>query len=413
MRRLIVCADGTWNRPEEGEHVAATSTNVEKIQHAIKAVAGSGRNATSQITFYHKGVGTGDFIDKILGGAFGEGIDRNIMECYQFLVNNYSPGDEIYLFGFSRGAYTARSLAGMIRNSGLLRQENVSMTQEAYSLYRDRNPAKHPESSPAKTFRQQFSHPDYDSNGKVRKDDDGVPVDSTTITCIGVWDTVGALGIPIGLFDRLNAQRFAFHDTTLSSRVKFAFHALAIDERRKPFAPTLWEQSIEDAANKRNWLEQAWFTGVHSNIGGGYPDSSLSDLALLWMVERIEKHGLGLEFDRAFLAQMTRPNALGRLEDSMSPFFEGLGPILRKLSEIQVRKESQSLTWEYVHESALKRFTQTQKTPLEWNPDNYRDYASLGERALFEPELPSPFVEQTIQQILDMRQAGNTNQPVA
>src|SRR3954469_15317001 len=116
LRRLVVCADGTWNQPAEDDHGVPAPTNVVKLQQAIRAVDSKG---VSQIVYYHKGVGTNDLLDHVAGGAFGEGLDDIIKDCYQFLVNNYADGDEVYLFGFSRGAYTARSLAGLIRNSGL------------------------------------------------------------------------------------------------------------------------------------------------------------------------------------------------------------------------------------------------------------------------------------------------------
>src|ERR1700755_1282144 len=177
MRRLVVCTDGTWNKPDEDDHGVPAPTNVVKMQRAIKAVDSQG---VSQIVYYHSGVGTGDKLDQILGGAFGEGIHRNILECYEFLVNNYHPGHQIYLFWFTPGAYTARSLAGLIRNSGIVQLRFAGMAKEAFSMYRDRDPAKHPNSDMGRTFRASFSN-------------------EVDIECIGVWDTVGALGVPLGI----------------------------------------------------------------------------------------------------------------------------------------------------------------------------------------------------------------------
>ena len=353
MRRLIVCADGTWNRPDQEDHGQSSPTNVVKMQRAIRSVASDGM---SQIVYYHSGVGTGDALDKLLGGMFGEGLDRNILECYEFVVNNFHLGDELYLFGFSRGAYTARSLAGLIRNSGVLHQEYASMAKEAFSLYRDRDPAKHPNSDAAVKFRKSFS---YD----------------VEIKCVGVWDTVGALGIPIGLLEKFSAHKYAFHDVTLSSHIKNALHALAIDERRKPFAPTLWEQSKEDADQNRNWLEQAWFAGVHSNIGGGYADAGLSDIAFLWMVDRV-KNLCNLEFNDDYVKQIARPSPLGCLQDSMTEGYKLLGEFERQIDEARETNDARGVhTWEYVHESAQQRMQDTNASPA-YRAPNLSKYAS-------------------------------------
>ena len=194
---------------------------------------------------------------------------------YRFLVENYEPGDELYFFGFSRGAFTARSTAGLVRNSGILRAAHVDRIKDAYALYRARGRRSHPRGIEAQIFRQMYSHPDPE------------------IHFVGVWDTVGALGHP----DRRRAhavdrKRWSFHDTTLSSHVRFAFQALAIDEQRGPFRPTLWEQQ-EGATGQT--LEQLWFAGVHSDVGGGYSDPGLAEIPLLWMVERARECGLAFD----------------------------------------------------------------------------------------------------------------------
>lgn len=167
MKRLVVCCDGTWQRL-----TSSYPTNVIKIAQAVKPVASDG---TPQIVFYDEGIGTGDEFDKLLGGAFGWGIDQNIQDAYRFLCLNYIEGDEIYLFGFSRGAYTVRSLVGLIAYSGLLSRPNIRKTPEAYKIYRRRDiDPIHPE---AQGFRQTYG--------------ERVP-----IMLLGCWDTVGSLGIP-------------------------------------------------------------------------------------------------------------------------------------------------------------------------------------------------------------------------
>jgi uncharacterized protein (DUF2235 family) len=348
MRRLVICADGTWNRPDQEDHGVDTATNVTKISRAIRPLT---KGKVTQVAYYHSGVGTGNTFDKLTGGAFGEGLDRNIIDCYRFLAHNYTKGDEIYLFGFSRGAYTVRSLAGLIRNSGLVTLEHEGMTPEAFSLYRDRNPEKHPNSAAAIAFRKQFA---------VEPD----------ITCIGVWDTVGALGIPVGLFDSMNHRRYSFHDVTLSSKTKNAFHALAIDERRRPFAPSLWEQPVEDARNRTNWLEQAWFAGVHSNVGGGYADARQSDVTFRWMVSRVTAR-CGLEFDDTLIERIAPAKAGGKLYDSMNPFYEALTPVERELGATPGDPPLTN-TWEYVHTSAHRRMTAEEVG--RYDPSNLKKY---------------------------------------
>ena len=372
MRRIVICADGTWNSADEDDDGAETPTNVVKIARAVRPVASDG---TSQITYYHTGVGTHDGVDRVVGGAFGEGLVANILDCYRFLVNNYVPGDELYLFGFSRGAYTVRSLAGLIRNSGLLKLEHAGLENEAFSLYRGRDPDKHPNSESARAFREQYSH-------------------DVGITCIGVWDTVGALGIPVSLFKKFTHRRHAFHDVTLSSRIANAFHALAIDERRKPFAPSLWEQPVEDVG--RTWLEQAWFAGVHSNVGGGYPDAGLSDQSFRWMIGRV-KARTGLEFNEAYVDRVTRPSVTGRLYDSMNEFYRALGEFERQIDESAVMNRARGVnTWEYVHESVQHRLDHARALGDQYQPPNLRRYLDRSD--------PAPRV--LVELLAAMRDAG-------
>jgi uncharacterized protein (DUF2235 family) len=356
-----VCADGTWNTSDQQDDGQPVPTNVVKIQRAIRAVS---TNGTTQVAYYHPGVGTGGLLDRVAGGVTGDGLDRNILECYEFLVSNYVPGDELYFFGFSRGAYTVRSLAGLIRNSGILKPVYASMAKEAFSLYRDRDPAKHPNGEAATAFRKAFSY-------------------ETEILCVGVWDTVGALGIPLGVFKDFSEQQYSFHDVSLSSHVKNAFHALAIDERRKPFAPTLWTQDKADADGHLNWLEQAWFAGVHSNVGGGYPDSGLSDVAFAWMVARVRSRS-SLEFDDSYIAGHLKPSSIGKLYDSMNPVYAALGPNLRGIdAAAALNPPPDCYTWEYVHSSVRDRLTQTGVRPPSYAPENLASYTKRTSPAAF------------------------------
>lgn len=274
-RRLVVCCDGTWNVPDEERRGITAPTNVTKL--ALAVVCGEG---TDQLLFYEPGVGTSPD-ERVMGGAFGYGLSRNIRSAYSFLAQSYRDGDELFLFGFSRGAYTARSLAGLIRNCGILRAEHADKVDVAYGFYRDSSSRTHPDGLASALFREMYAHGDQE------------------IHFIGVWDTVGALGIPTALpgADWLTnhvkefQEAWGFHNTQLSRSVRHAYHALAIDETREPFRPTLWSQAPDPGDQT---LEQVWFAGVHTEVGGGSDDTSLSDIALLWMVEKAKACGLEL-----------------------------------------------------------------------------------------------------------------------
>jgi uncharacterized protein (DUF2235 family) len=272
MKRIITCSDGTWNKPEEKDDGIISPTNVYKFYDLI---AEHGNDGVQQSFFYDRGIGT-RWYDRFVGGMFGVGINKNIIDAYVFIAEQYEPGDEIYLVGFSRGAYTARSVAGFIRNSGILRPAYLDdKLCEAFKLYRRRDEQSHPDGEEAQAFKKAYCY------------------DTVQIKFIGVWDTVGELGIPIqGLYNfNMNILNCRFHDVKLSSYVDYAYHAVAIDERRKPFMPTLWEQT-EKARQKGQIMEQMWFPGVHSDVGGSYKEDGLSDCTLLWMIEKAKQVGL-------------------------------------------------------------------------------------------------------------------------
>ncbi|TFF30400.1 DUF2235 domain-containing protein [Mucilaginibacter psychrotolerans] len=307
-KRIITCSDGTWNKPGDVDEGAYVRTNVQKI---FEAICNEDGNGVKQIKYYDEGVGsTGSELRRIIDGATGYGLDENILDAYKFIIWNYEIGDEIYLFGFSRGAYTARSLAGLIRTVGLVKNNDLRLIQQAYDIYRDRNdPDKNPNGKTAEQFRLQYSQP--------------VEV---KIKFIGVWDTVGELGIPFMMMH--NKEKYEFHDTTLSSYVDFAYHALAIDEQRKSFEPTLWEQS-DKARQAGQTMEQRWFAGVHSNIGGGYADEGLSDITLDWMIKKAA--ATNLAFEQGYIDGQIKRNKAGTLYDSNKPPFSFIGAHIREL----------------------------------------------------------------------------------
>ncbi len=280
MKRIITCSDGTWNKPGTKDRGQEVCTNVEKMFNSICPLGldkCTGQEII-QVKAYDEGVGTGySTFDRLTGGITGAGIDKNIKDMYAFICLNYKPGDEIYLYGFSRGAYTARSIAGFIRNCGLLAPQYIHLVDKAYNLYRDRNDYSSPESDMMSSWRRNYCLEE-----------------NTSIHFIGVWDTVGSLGLPLPFYKSLNNLKYRFHDHRLSSLVRHAYHALALDERRKLFSPTLWEKSktVLDDKNHPQKMEQRWFVGAHSNIGGGYIDCGLSDIALNWLIKKAEDAGL-------------------------------------------------------------------------------------------------------------------------
>ncbi|MGA5900337.1 DUF2235 domain-containing protein [Streptomyces venetus] len=317
-KRLVVCCDGTWNFADQ-----PSKTNVSKVALSVHSGPAGGKD---QRVYYHGGVGTRR-TERLRGGAFGVGLSRNVIDAYRFLVETYEPDDELFLFGFSRGAFTARSLAGLVRNCGVLRHDQAARVEEAWALYRDRT--ERPSGAASALFRRSYAHETY-------------------IDFIGVWDTVGALGIPalgpgwLGPVVKQFNHRWEFHDTTLSKWVKGAFHALAIDEQRSAFQPTLWHQQ-PGAAEQGQELKQVWFAGSHCDVGGGYKETGLSDIALLWLVE--QARGRGLEFDVEALSApgpgevepgevidfRVQPDPMGDLHPSRTALYRLAKPLYRPI----------------------------------------------------------------------------------
>jgi uncharacterized protein (DUF2235 family) len=295
MKRIAVFADGTWNSPEQGG-----PTNVLQMARAIAPDA----NGTQQVAFYDWGVGSDR--EKLAGGITGAGIDKNIMDCYRFIVHNYRDGDKLFLFGFSRGAYTVRSLGGLIRNCGVLKREHADQIPAAYSLYRKRTKASHPDESEAVKFRQDYA-----------------VADITPIEFVGVWDTVGSLGIPMLFWGTLEMRKFLFHDTEPSKIIQHARHAVSIDEDREDFKPTLWDDKPGLD------LRQVWFAGAHSDVGGGYDESGLSDCAAQWMLQEAGRFGLGLE---AHLLTSLDPRPGGEQHNGRKGIYLARGKCVRTIT---------------------------------------------------------------------------------
>jgi uncharacterized protein (DUF2235 family) len=286
-KRIVYCADGTWQAP-------LNNTNVYRLYKALTVTSG-------QVTFYDDGVGadaTG--LNRILDGAFGQGLLQKIQDGYTKIAHVYEPGDEIFLFGFSRGAYTVRSLAGMIANCGLPTGAfSDNCVTQAFAAYRD----------PV-------------NRASILAGLAACGLGTATIKMLGVWDTVGSLGIP-AIFGGIDEKVYGFLDTGLHPDVKNAYQSLALDEKRAQFPATLWTSAPADGQT----LEQVWFSGCHGDVGGGTAQAGgvdagtrLCDITMGWMAAKAL--ALGLTMDPALVAQFgTLPAefALDAIRETWTP----------------------------------------------------------------------------------------------
>ena len=332
---IVLCSDGTGNST-----IKNRGTNVHKLYEALDIAPSA--DQSRQIGFYDDGVGTGSLkFMRALGGAFGFGFARNLRDLYMSLCRVYRPGDAIYLFGFSRGAYTVRGLAGLIAACGIVPGSALSegdlrrAVGDAYRVYRRGYRPDNPENrrdatARAEAFRKHYGA--YEPGNPVR------------ITFIGVWDTVGAVGFPDGTLPKrilwiLSGYRVPwFKNYYLNPIVDRACHALAIDDERRTFHPELWDEHVppdspipkhkrvtgRDGKERDARLEQVWFPGVHSNVGGGYVKHGISLVTLDWMMRRA--HAAGLRFSTLDSEMyVERQNAHDKLYDSRA----GLGAYYR------------------------------------------------------------------------------------
>jgi uncharacterized protein (DUF2235 family) len=293
MKRIVLCFDGTWNKPAD-ENLRAADQVETNVCRFYKSIEELGADGARQMKWYDEGVGT-NWYDRFVGGAVGVGLEKNILDGYKFLAKEYEDGDEVYVLGFSRGAYTARSLVGLIRNCGLVKNKRLPVRiAMAYGIYRTRNDG--PDSPTALQFKARFSR-------------------EIKIKFLGVWDTVGALGIPLDLLKSLNMQFYEFHDTKLSKIVENAYHAVAIDEHRIDYDACLWTPDVKPAQT----LEQRWFVGAHCDVGGGYEDRRLSDMTLRWMQDKAAAAGLAVT-----PVSVSADNYRGVFTDSYAEFLKGI-----------------------------------------------------------------------------------------
>ncbi|KUJ12697.1 uncharacterized protein LY89DRAFT_755669 [Mollisia scopiformis] len=315
-KRLILCCDGTWMDSDDGfqkptliPYVPTGSlqvpSNVTRIGHALKRV---GLDGCPQIIYYHSGVGSGSsVIDAISGGLMGTGISENIREVYSFITANYTPGDEIILIGFSRGAFTARSVAGMINDIGLLTRDGMN---DFYPIFKDQENFKNDryhDIFPTIPFADKPFGPDAEIEYKERLEKDGLTRvydpdgRKIRVQAVAVWDTVGSLGIPqISILAKLglphSTKEYKFYDTNLTDNILHAFQALALDEHRAPFNAAVWERKDHKDLVTTD-LRQCWFPGAHANCGGGYDDQEVANISLAWMMDQLASIGVAFQDD--------------------------------------------------------------------------------------------------------------------
>ena len=359
-KNIVICSDGTGNTS-----ILGRGTNVFKLFEAIDV---NGHridpNARPQIAFYDDGVGTSNFrLWKIVGGAFGLGLSRNVRQLYKELVRVYDGGadpDQIYLFGFSRGAFTVRTLAGLIANQGILPRQDHDDPQaldrrikKAYKAYRR---CYRPWLWRQWPWNRLFPIPERRQAGNAPR-----------IHFIGVWDTVDAVGLPFHIADIWNrvVYQFKFENRDLSTIVDQACHALSIDDERASFTPVLWNE-----ANNESRIEQVWFAGVHSNVGGGYPKQGMSLVALDWMMEKAQHAELRfLPADRE--TYRTHANVDDKLYDPRA----GLGVFYRwKPRDIAGLCQQAGIKKPAIHVSVLERVAHGTE---DYVPGNIPDHAQV------------------------------------
>lgn len=368
MKRIAIFCDGTWSKADQPD-----PTNVVRLSRLIPAAAPDG---TRQVTCYFEGVGVpgdGGFLKrldhKLSGGAMGFGLDDRIAEAYEALARAYHPGDQVHVFGFSRGAYTARSLAGLIRNSGLPRDPSPALIRECFDRYRARGEDAKPDAPESLEFRLRHSpHITTSSEEDRFRQARGAGGHPFRIAYMGVWDTVGALGIPAhwGLPAHWLNRKYRFHDTDLSSMVESARHGVALDERRRNFVPTLWLNLPElRKTNPAGSYCQQWFAGVHGSVGGGGDIVDLSSIAMLWIADGAAAAGLSLDKEGLNgIRELARP--LGSLASR-----SGRPSLASRLLALSQKDRAGPEDAADLAHPAVARY-RTTSFPSEWNNRPYR-----------------------------------------
>lgn len=388
MKRLVFCFDGSWNRLDTPH-----PTNVVLTAESVLPVAGDG---VTQVTFYDEGVGSGEG-EAFAGGVFGAGLVKNLDDGYRFLIFNYAPGDDIYVFGFSRGAYTARSFVGLLNTCGILHRQHARRAQQAIALYKRRNKS---EAFQAEVL--QF-RADYSYQISVSAEEENWRAEHVagyeagarpllSVKYLGVWDTVGSLGIPryIVMADAINRMH-QFHDVSLSRIVEHARHAVAIDEHKVDFAPALWE-NLDELNRLRGYepdrldapYQQVWFPGVHGSVGGGGERRGLSDQALDWIWDGARFAGLDLDASPGSHLYHLSPSHAEALNNRPT----GFNPISMILDRLpQADRNPGPMQLHEVSAIAMRRWQERPENLPEANPYRPGTLQSLADK------LETPFVE--------------------
>lgn len=312
-KNLAIFLDGTWNDP-------TSNTNVWRLKTLVARAAADG---AEQMMYYDTGVGVSKW-QTLRGGIGGYGLSQNIRQAYQWLVENHEDGDRIFIFGFSRGAFTARSLAGVIKKCGLLRPGSLLTVKDVFSRYERMKD----DDSVRAINRYRLDDPNLtDEDRWLKQYSRRVP-----IRYLGIWDTVGTLGIPFGNIPGISRKRFTFHDQYLSKTYERGRQALAMDENRKAYNAGLWThyvpvgndgEPIEERWARHEYpnFEQRWFIGAHANVGGGYPQDRLAQVPLRWIQEGAEDAGLAF---RSQVPLSGREHLDGEVVDSYKRFLKGI-----------------------------------------------------------------------------------------
>ncbi|MCH7574787.1 MAG: DUF2235 domain-containing protein [Candidatus Marinimicrobia bacterium] len=306
-KNIVIFSDGTGQEGGKG-----TNSNVYKLFNMIED------RTDRQVAFYDRGLGTG--WRKLTGKAFGAGISKNIRDCYRFLFDHFQSGDKVYLLGFSRGAFTVRSLSGFINMFGILPKSRPELIKQAYRIYKKSQGARRDKLAADFLARHHNMW--------------------CEIEFLGVWDTVKALGSPIKLANIIIPKKNEFHDATISPSVVYGAHALAIDDLRKNFHPTFWDEREAEPGQ----IKQVWFAGMHSDVGGGYADAGLSDFALRWMIDQGKSRGLLIWDNRD---KAVKGDSTGKLHDSRA----GWGRMYPK----KERRLTEEIIKPVLHQSVIDR----------------------------------------------------------
>jgi uncharacterized protein (DUF2235 family) len=304
QKRLAIFLDGTWNSVN-------SNTSVWRMRALCAAKSKDGK---PQLVYYEVGV------NGFLGGVFGQGLDENIRLAYEWLIENYNDGDEIFIFGFSRGAFTARSLASLVALEGILKAGSPIALTELFARY-----AKGKEESI-------WTLKDIETSGDTSKLTEQEKwllkySQPAKVEVVGVWDTVGSVGVAAGNIPHISRSQFDYLQTGLFLPILNGYHALAVDEHRSDFAPTLWSVRHPKDPNAKtppprqlSNVEQRWFVGAHANVGGGYEGDLLAQAPLRWMMQKAEAHGLSFRSEIALDGDALKAPII----DSYHSFGEGV-----------------------------------------------------------------------------------------